>query len=527
MSRNKFPSPEDIKKEFEQFVHNRFGNQVQLVSQEHTIPKKDNDVDESSANKTAPQGHQFSFEYKPKDIKAYLDRFVIAQEEAKKAISIALCDHYNQVNLHCRDPKNSVISHHVKQNVLILGSTGVGKTYMIKHAANLIGVPFVKADATRFSETGYMGSNADDLIKDLVNQADGDLQKAQYGIVYLDEIDKLASNLNTSGGRDVSGRGVQTGLLKLMEETDVDLKSNNDPASQIQAFIEIQQKGKVEKQIISTRHILFIFSGSFNKLDEIISRRLNKKAIGFAKTKQANNKEQLLQLATTSDFIEFGLEPEFIGRIPIRVACHHLDISSLHKILTTSKGSILKQYIADFKGYNILATFSPDAVLEIAKMAYQEQTGARGLFTTCEKILRHYKFELPSTQIKSLEISKEIILNPENGLKKILQNITSFNLSKETMKSIESFEKEFFSQHQIRLIFEEEAMAFLEEEAKKQKKSVANTCCAHTKNYEHGLKLIHQNTGQKEFYISAYLLKNPKKELEKMVKDSYGSKQQS
>ena len=201
------------------------------------------------------------FDLKPKEIKQYLDRYVIKQDEAKKALAIAVCDHYNHVR-ECHEDPTAADADYSKQNIVILGPTGVGKTYLIRHIAKLIGVPFVKADATRFSETGYVGANVDDLIRELVTQAEDNLELAQYGIIYLDEADKIATPPNIIG-RDVSGRGVQIGLLKLMEETEVDLRAGNDVASQMRAAMEFQKSGKVEKEVINTRHILFIISGAF------------------------------------------------------------------------------------------------------------------------------------------------------------------------------------------------------------------------------------------------------------------------
>ena len=194
------------------------------------------------------QTFDLKFDLKPKEVKQYLDRYVIKQDDAKKALAIAVCDHYNHVREVHENPKVADTDYS-KQNVVMLGPTGVGKTYLIRHIAKLIGVPFVKADATRFSETGYVGANVDDMIRDLVTQADDDIELAQYGIIYLDEVDKIATPPNIIG-RDVSGRGVQIGLLKLMEETEVDLRAGYDAASQMQAMMEFQQKGKVEKRII-------------------------------------------------------------------------------------------------------------------------------------------------------------------------------------------------------------------------------------------------------------------------------------
>src|SRR6185503_7512819 len=197
----------------------------------------------------------FHFDYKPRDVKAYLDRFVIKQDEAKKVLSVALCDHYHHVRMAMegKDQPN-----YAKQNVILLGPTGVGKTYLIRSVADLIGVPFVKADATKFSETGYVGADVEDLVRDLVRLAQGDVARAQYGIIYIDEINKIASAQNINN-RDVSGRGVQTNLLKLMEETDVPARAPNDIAGQLQSMMEMTGRaGRKQPSVINTRHILFV-----------------------------------------------------------------------------------------------------------------------------------------------------------------------------------------------------------------------------------------------------------------------------
>ena len=191
------------------------------------------------------------FDRRPKEIRDYLDRFVIKQEQAKRVLSVAVCDHYNHVR-RCLDDQESDQAEYVKPNVLLLGPTGVGKTFLMRNVAKLIGVPFVKADATKFSETGYVGYDVDDLVRDLVKSADGDVELAQYGIIYIDEIDKIASEASRSG-RDVSGRGVQINLLKLMEETEVNLQSPQDMMGQMKAFMEMQRGGKAQKSSISTK----------------------------------------------------------------------------------------------------------------------------------------------------------------------------------------------------------------------------------------------------------------------------------
>jgi len=419
MNEKDIPKPEDIQKEFEEFVNKRFGGQVKIIAQEIPFVSK---AKASSTTSSSEEPLNIEFDYKPKDLKAHLDRFIIGQDEAKKALSIAVCDHYNQVRNHLHNPSSSTHEHYAKQNVLILGPTGVGKTYMVRQIAKLMGVPFVKADATRFSETGYIGANVDDLIRDLVGQANGNLQKAQYGIIYLDEADKLATR-GQSSGRDVSGRGVQMGLLKLMEETDVDLRANHDPASQMQAFMEMQQKGKIEKHSLNTRHILFIVSGAFSGLSEIVAKRLHRKRIGFSSDKKHSDLNDYAQDMATQDFIDFGFEPEFIGRLPIRVACKDLDEEALFSILKSSEGSVVNQYVTSFASYGIDLSFSDGALRYIASKTVEEKTGARGLMTILEKILRDYKYFLPSTKLSELEITEELVKHPKSYLDKLLEEL--------------------------------------------------------------------------------------------------------
>ncbi|MDQ1317402.1 MAG: family ATPase, partial [Candidatus Poribacteria bacterium] len=237
--KDRVPTPEELQKELREFLKKNFGDGVQDVKL--VYPNADSDENGSKETKNKQEnGFDFNFKLKPKEVKAYLDKYVIKQDDAKKTLAIAICDHYNHVS-ECvrleREQKNSKVQcateeEYSKQNVLLVGPTGVGKTYLIKTLAKLIGVPFVKADATKFSETGYVGGNVEDIIRDLVTEADGNIELAQYGMVFIDEIDKIASAQNVIG-KDVSGRGVQTNLLKLMEETEVDLNTPYDPISQM------------------------------------------------------------------------------------------------------------------------------------------------------------------------------------------------------------------------------------------------------------------------------------------------------
>ena len=361
------------------------------------------------------------FDKIPRDIKAHLDRFVIRQDEAKKVLSIAVCDHYNHVRhlrtLAAEDADRAARLEYVKQNVLLIGPTGVGKTYLVKHIAELIGVPFVKADATKFSETGYVGGDVEDLVRDLVHKANGDVELAQYGIIYIDEIDKIAAPAQLSG-RDVSGRGVQTTLLKLMEDTDVPRRSQNDIQGQLQAAMEWQRTGRVsESEVINTRNILFVVSGSFEKLPAVIEPRLRE-----AKTAKPPvwSPTELLKHATTKDFIGFGYEPEFIGRLPVRVVCEALAANDLFDILRYSEGSIVRQYHRAFAAYGIEIDFTDDALREIARLAEEEYTGARGLATVCERVLRNFKYELPGRGFTTLHVDAALVKSPDAALARMI-----------------------------------------------------------------------------------------------------------
>src|SRR6201987_5952477 len=363
MAETPFPSPEELQKKIQEFMKTNFGDKVSVAA----FPQPEVTEEEPpSRNETFDP---FEFNATPKQIKAHLDRFVIQQDEAKKTLSIAVCDHYNHVNLVRRlekeDPKAAADLEYSKGNILILGPTGVGKTYLVKHIADLIGVPFVKADATKFSETGYVGGDVEDLVRALVQKADGNVEVAQYGIIYIDEIDKIGTSSNISG-RDVSGRGVQTTLLKLMEETEVPLRNPMDLQSQLQSALEFQRKGKAKREVINTRHILFICSGAFDRLKEQVERRLRQATIEFGGDAQPQDATEVLRSVTTRDFVEYGFEPEFIGRLPIRVVCRELSADDLFAILKTSEGSVIRQYRSAFEAFGIDARFEDEALRQIA-----------------------------------------------------------------------------------------------------------------------------------------------------------------
>lgn len=363
-----------------------------------------------------PPKEEFSFQLKPAEIAKHLHRFVIGQSEAKKVLSVALCDHFQHVRM---TQEGSAVPFYQKQNVLLLGPTGVGKTHLIRSAAELIGVPFVKADATKFSETGYVGGDVDDLVRDLLRRAGGDVKKAEHGIIYLDEVDKLATR-GESGGRDVSGRGVQTNLLKLMEDGDVPVVSPNDMTGQLQnAMSAMRGGGALQPETINTRHILFIVSGAFSGVDQIIKRRL---AAGPkpAPVDRLSLDQTLAQLST-ADLIAYGLEPEFIGRLPVRVACHGLDTDDLFDVLRKSESSLIHQYERAFAAYGIQCQFKDEGLRRLAELAADEQTGARALMTVCERVFRDLKFRLPGSKVKRFAVTAKLVDEPGRELRRLLR----------------------------------------------------------------------------------------------------------
>ena len=467
-----------------------------------------------------------AFNRKPKEIRDYLDRYVIRQDEAKKVLSVAICDHYNHVRQCIDDPRLSE-NEYSKQNILLLGPTGVGKTYLMRNIAKLIGVPFVKADATKFSETGYVGNDVEDLVRDLYKVANSNADLAQYGIIYIDEIDKIAGNAS-NGGKDVSGRGVQINLLKLMEEADVNLFSPNDMMSQMQAMMSMGRDSKKQKRTLSTKNILFIVSGAFDKLAENVRKRLDQGQIGFSSKRKEEeiNDSHFLNLTETRDFIDYGFEPEFVGRLPVRVACESLSADDLGQILKNSEGSILDQYHRDFKGYNIDFSINDEAIFEIADRASREKTGARGLMTVLEKTFRDFKFELSSTLIKNFEVNAETIKDPNKALTELLaKNESSQN--EFLLKRVEEFKIHFNDMHGLELDFTEEACAKIVDLAIKEDRSTNSICEQLFKDYEHGLKIVNRNSGQSTFLISSDAVDDPDGELSKWVVESIKGKDET
>ena len=464
-----------------------------------------------------------SFDRKPKEVRDYLDRFVIKQEQAKRVLSVAVCDHYNHVR-RCMQDSRAQSAEYMKPNVLLLGPTGVGKTYLMRNVAKLIGVPFVKADATKFSETGYVGNDVDDLVRDLVKQADGNVELAQYGIIYVDEIDKIAAE-GSRGGRDVSGRGVQINLLKLMEETEVNLHSAQDMMGQMKAFMEMQRGGKPRKATISTKNILFIVSGAFDQLAESVRKRLDLNRIGFGSSEEQELSESgvnFLNKAETQDFIKYGFEPEFVGRLPVRVACDELTQEDLADILLSSEGNALDQYRKDFEGYGIKFEIAHPAILEVAKLAAKEKTGARGLVTILERIFRDFKFELPSTSIRKFSVDADTVKHPSASLKELIEDNQDL-LDENMLEDVDRFVDAFKREHGLELRFRKAAKVAVVKEATAENRSVLALCEKKFKDFEHGLKIISQRTGKHSFVLDKKAIDDPDKELSRWVVESFSS----
>jgi len=421
------PNQKELEKELSEYLSKKYGNRVKIISP-FVFPKKEEaQTDGSKGSKEA--GELPSFDMLPEDLESYLDSFVIKQEQAKAVISTKVCTHFNRIDYNrssgssAAGDKNKATSvGMIKNNVLMIGPTGVGKTYVIKLIAQKLGVPFVKGDATKFSETGYVGGDVEDLVRDLVSEADDNIELAENGIIYIDEIDKIASSRNIIG-HDVSRTGVQRTLLKPMEETEVDLKVPHDPISQIQAIEQYRRTGKKEKRVVNTKNILFIMSGAFGELAEIIKKRLQSQAIGFeADVRSPEVPWEILKEVVAQDLISFGFESEFVGRLPVVVVFDELTKEDLVEILKNPNNPVILSKRLDFGSYGIDIKFEEKALLKIAEIAAFQKTGARGLVSAIEKVLIPFEKKLPSTEIKQLLVTPELVTSPETELEMVLKN---------------------------------------------------------------------------------------------------------
>jgi endopeptidase Clp ATP-binding regulatory subunit ClpX len=477
---------------------------------------------ETEAPKAEQQGHKdgaslrhpdgVDFNLKPEDLESFLNQYVVGQEDAIEVIATKVCTHFNRMKIERTLSEEDRIVGNIKSNILMIGPTGVGKTYIVKLIAKKIGVPFVKADATKFSETGYVGGDVEDLIRELVHESDGDISKAEYGIVYLDEIDKIASSGHTTGP-DVSRTGVQRNLLKLMEEAEVDLKTPHDLASQVEAAMEAQRTGKVTRRKINTRNILFIVSGAFSGLDKIVKKRMNVHSIGFD-SKHAGrvvmSDTEMLQKVRTEDLIEYGFESEFIGRLPVVVHLNDVTEDTLYQILKNKYSTVVNGKKLDFKAYGIDLSFSDGALRMLAVRASQEKTGARGLLSVFEKVLIRFEKTLPSLETKSLHVDEALVENPSIFLDELL--ITD---------SIKSFQKDFLVNHGVYLEFDHDALEAIQARAKSERKSIRRVCEDLFHDYPYGIRLMKLE----HFTIVKESVEDPAGYLDRYIRANIAAKQ--
>ena len=580
-SGSKIPDQKELEKELNEYLGKKYGDRIRLVVP-MLFPKAGTGDAGGKRKRESKESGKTRFDMKPEELEAYLNEYVIRQDEGKAVLATKICTHFSRINFLEKFKKSSRFEGvgNIKNNIIMIGPTGVGKTYLIKLIAKRIGVPFVKGDATKFSETGYVGGDVEDLVRDLVYEAKGDIEWAQYGIIYIDEIDKIASSINLIGP-DVSRTGVQRALLKPMEETEVDLKVPHDPISQLEAIEQYRKTGKKEKKVVNTMNILFIVSGAFNGLDEIIKKRMRKEGIGFgAQIRSKDEQAEYLKHVKAEDLIEYGFESEFIGRLPVIVVFEKLEVEDLYRILKNPNNSIIVGKKRDFKSYGIDIQFEDEALYKLAERAYEEKTGARGLVSAVEKVLLKFEKKLPSTDIRKLVVAPSMVEDPRGELEKLLnmdqdeallarfevlangekdvikeiinrregeflrkygmvvrggrvdliadrvvdQGFDIDNVYEEILtveRQIRGYEESFHKKHGIEIEFDERAIAKLTELALKEGNNTGAICQGLTENFEHGFKLIRDRTGQSRFVITGEAVEDPQGYLNNVIKETY------
>lgn len=575
------PSQEDLEKEIGDYLSKKYGGKVRIVSQ-MVFPKHLKADETDDAQGTGPgEDNSLSFNLKPEELEEYLDQYVIRQDEAKAILATKVCTHFNRIRYLKESGHDELPVGNIKNNIILMGPTGVGKTFLVKLIADRLGVPFVKGDATKFSETGYVGGDVEDLVRDLVREAGGDVKRAECGIIYIDEIDKIAATRGLHGP-DVSRAGVQRALLKPLEETEVELKTPHDPISQLEAIERFRKTGKRDKQTISTKNILFIVSGAFSGLEETIRNRMTRQSIGFGAEINSEEDVNWLEYVKPQDFIEYGFESEFMGRLPVVARLHELSEDDLFDILRNPNSNVIISKKHDFRAYGIDLKFEQDALRLLAHQAYQEQTGARALVSVVEKALLPFEKRLPSLDVSFLVVTREMVEDPERELEKFLENpfnprlLRSYEAlvaaEKEQLaksirsrelpqwvedgvdltekrqeliahlclkqdlpisraadrvlfwiRQIKSYEVSFFNRCGIRIEFDDTALDRLLEGCKYDSGSLYTQCERLINILEYGLTMVKERSGQDVFHISSEVVENPELYINRLIRKSYTS----